>query len=328
MARVLFSIERGHPALGLSPAHYCMVGAAEAQEHLCEFYYYDVGDTWLLTDYGRVLKDTDVVVATALVQLGDKNVPPEVYGEIVRRGTPVVMVWGESAPDVVGWADRYAPHTTATVFLDTAEHWKQFTKYPEKCHWVPEPKDPRLFCSSEGFGSVAYRDLPVTFIGSLTGRWDRAFNLAYCWASGVGIIHKGGLSEGNTQVTIEGYADYLRRSKITLNFTSAVSFQHINGRTSEATMCGAMLMESESAETARLLEPYVHYVPFKEPFHIDESTGQVAAQPGDLVDKLKYYMGPGQAEAREIAERGQKRAMELFDGRLFWNKIFELASVK
>ena len=297
-----------------------MVGALAALggEHL--FYYYDVAanglDTLDLKAHG-----IDLVVATALLQLGDKNVPPTIYGDIVKRGVPVIMCWGESAPDVVAWADRYAPHVTANVFFDTAEHWRQFTKYPEKCRWLPEPKDSRVFNNQ----AVVNRDVPVSFVGSVLGRWDRAFNLAVCWANNIGVVGLGGLD--CAVGSMEQYAAYLRQSQITLNFTSAITFQHINARTSEATLCGALLMESESKETERLLEPFVHYVPFKENFHIDEATGQLIMQQGDLVDKLRYYMGPGQAEARRIAEAGQKRAVELFDGRKFWGEMFRLAGI-
>lgn len=684
MARVLFSIERNHPALGLSPHHYCMVGAFAALNRGNRWYYYydcqGEGDRdQLAAKLGRGVKawGIDLVVATALVQLGDRNVPPEAYGFIRDEyKVPVIMCWGESAPDVVAWADRYAPYVTASVFFDTAKHWRQFTEYPEKYTWLPEPKDPRIFNTAR---VTDYRTRPLTFVGSVLGRWDRSFNLALCDASGIAVQRLGGLGSGESNMC---YADYLRESQITLNFTSAVSFQHINGRTSEATMCfpagtsvlvsthrfgrgynlrrrsidkvsvgdmvltfnegtshkelkpitsiiksrasnfvslafsngvslrvtaehpfaqvkqgsiswikandlsigaqliykcvrlgggrkgkatwnkgltkhdsnsvkkyadkvkiwaglnremlaqrllkhrvgwrevwanpvakstikaklkalwqnpdyrnkvmagkkqaggnrpssseiklqvvlndlcpgefayngglqlgtviggyvpdfvningkkkiidvfgcywhgcdacgennrrearfvdrkralafkemgweqlviwehefvdialmqsrvrafifnpgieiitllsktivpavdqevfnlsvagnnnyfaegvlvhncGALLMESESKETERLLDPFVHYVPFKENFHIDEATGQLVAQPGDLIDKLRYYMGPGQAEARAIARAGQERAVELFDGRKFWREIYGLAGLE
>jgi hypothetical protein len=321
--KVLFCIERDHPGLEASPYHYCMVGALEAMyKHAVRFCYYDGLDEPEPKLLAVVREwQPDLIVATALLQREHRNVPPETYEAIIDvTKTPVIMLWTESAENVVEWADQYAPKTTATVFVDTAEHWKQFTKFPEKCHWVPEPKDPRVFNDPKRM-----RDLPVTFIGSVLERWDRAFALAFCLASNVNVKWFGGLADKKT--SLDAYAYFLQSSAITLNFTSAVTFQHINGRTSEATMCGALLLESESPETPRLLEPYKEFVPFCSPFHIDEVTQQLIARPGDLVEKLQFYMGPGQAEAKQIAAAGQRRAMELFDGKMFWAKLFELAGL-
>lgn len=336
--KVLFSTEKyidsSNHDRGLAPHYYCMIGAFEVQaaKHYAETlrrhtyldWHYDDGLPASLVATCKLYKP-NLVVATALVQLGEQNVFPEMY-RFIRDSLeiPVIMVWLESAPDVVRLADVYAPHTTATVFVDTAEYWRQFTKFPEKCHWLPEPKDVRVFNNNLG---LFERDTQISFIGSVLNRPDRAFNLAALWSAGVDVKRLGGGEYGVT--SISRYANCLKRSLITLNFTSAISFQHINARTSEALLCGALLMESDGADTGKLLEPYKHFVPFEEPFHIDETPPHnlVMRSGRSLVDKIIYYSGPGRAEAEQIAAAGQARAVELFDGRIFWESMSRLAGL-
>jgi hypothetical protein len=306
-----------------APHYYCSRGSLEALGHEYYVINYDcipyLGGAGLF-DAVKELKP-DLICATALLALGDGNVDPGIYAAIRDNCCPVVILWLESAPHVVQWADYYAPCVTANVFVDTAEYWRQFTKFPDKTHWVPEPKDPRIFYAD----ASVERDIQLSFIGSTKGRLDRALNIAWLTGHGIEVVTSGGINNGQPS-TITDYANLLRRSQITLNFTSATTFQHINGRTSEATMCGALLMESDSPETARLLEPFRHYMPFTEQFHV-VNHGHLANQQGDLIERLSYFMGRGAVEGREIAERGQRRAMELFDGRLFWQRIFEIAGL-
>ncbi len=338
MAHILFCLEAwldaNNQPLGPSPHWYCTAGAFDAaadRRHTRQFIYYDDSPVSPLDDalIGQccttdfLFKPVDLVFATALVQLGERNVKPETYGYIRDElKTPVIMLWLESAPDVVRVADLYAPYVTANIFVDTKEYWKKFTKFQDKTFWVPEPKDPRIF-----FTNDEPRVHRVTCAGSVVGRLDRALNIGWLQGHGVEVVKRGGSAEGGLDIL--QYADFLRQSAITLNFTSAITFQHVNARTSEATMSGALLMESESAETANLLDPFVHYVPFKETFHIDEASGQmVIDQHGDLVDKVRFYLSDkGQAERAKIARQGAARAKELFDGSKFWAKIFELAGL-
>lgn len=332
--KVLFSTERYIDASnhdrGLAPHDYCMIGAYEhamtgrGASYTCWHYDDNPANTLIDACLGYM---PDLVVATATVQLGERNVPPETYRYIRDElKIPVIMVWLESAPDVVRVADMYAPSTTATVFVDTAEHWKQFTDFPELCHWLPEPKDPRIF--NANLGSFIKRDVPISFIGSVLGRADRAFNLAALWSAGIDVQRLGGGQYGKT--SIYHYADCLKRSVATLNFASAVSFQHINARLSESLLCGALLLESDCLETTRLLEPYRHFVPFEAPFHIDENPPHqlVMRSSNDLIDKIRHYTGPGRDEAERIAKAGQAKAVELFDGKVFWESMFKLAGLQ
>lgn len=323
---ILFSIEHwlSKERRETSPHYYCSVGAWRALGGQCAVIPYDDPmDEKRDERLARAVEETkpSMVVATALVQLGGGNINPATYRHI--RDTlkvPVVMLWLESAPDVVRFADIYAPHISKGVFVDTREHWRRFTQYQSCYEWLPEPKDTRMFYR---------RDFPrswnVSFIGSVVGRADRAFNVAQLKANGIDVYETGGSSY--RRLTLSQYADELCRSFMTLNFTSAITFHHINGRTSESLLCGAILLESQNEETPNLLDPFRHYVPFVEPFRIDERTGQIVMQGGDLVDKARYYIGKGRQEAEKIARQGHERAMEVFDGRKFWKGIHKLVGV-
>ncbi len=260
-----------------------------------------------------------MLLATHIVQR-ERNVKGETY-EFIRDELkiPVVILWGESAPDVVRHADELASHVTLNLFIDTREEWKKHTKFPEKCQRLFEPRDAALFnCDGD-----VKRDYPLTFIGTSFRRLDRAHNLAELWGNGVGYIKAGGQRENSLHPT--DYANFFKRSLVTINFSSAVTFQHLTGRVIESILCGAMLLESENSETSELLDPYADYVPFKEPFHWI-GPGQMAYQSGDLIEKALHYSQRPE-EARRIAESGRKKVLERCDGREFWGKLFEAAGI-
>lgn len=308
-----------------SPHYYCTVGAYKAlmDRKYCQQFFYDErkNPDDALVEACEAGTRPDMILATALLQLGDDNIAPETYAYIRDElKIPVVMMWLESAPDVVHWADDYAPSVTANIFVDTSEEWKKETQFLDKTFWVPEPKDPRIFNRNGG----AKRDITMSFCGTIFGRIDRA--LTYAWLMGHGWHVQLFGGQHQDKVKIDAYADMLRRSLCTLNFTNALTFQHLNARTSEALMCGAFLLETESAETEKLLEPYIHYVPFAVPFQ-EMPNFEVRWNPGDLIQRISYFTGLGRSEMERIAEKGHQRAMELFDGRRFWKTVFDLAGI-
>jgi len=339
MRTVLFSIEKysdiGHPEWG-GPIHdYSILGSlASSNMGVVSEFRYDQfmkdnpdGDV----DAALVKKceesRPDMVMATHVIQMGDKNVKPETYGHIRDElRVPVAMYWGESAPDVVRHADVFAPHINVNVFSDTRDEWRRHTKFPEKCVHLFEPKDTRLFnCDGD-----ARRDIPLSFVGTVAGRMDRALNLGFV---------RGRLPEelDRTFVVVGGqrssglwpsdYANFLRRSVVTIGFSSAITFQHLTGRTIEAALCGTMLLESENGETPNLLDPYADYIPFKEHFHY-VNHGQIATQDGDLAEKALHYAYQKPEEAQRIAESGRRKVLERCDGQEFWGKLFEVIGIK
>lgn len=330
MRTVLFATERWldaeSPEFGLCPHEYGVLGslATSGMGIVARFHWDEFIKQNPDGDVGEALvkkceqSKPAMVLATHVLQYGDRNVKPETYGHIRDElKIPVAMIWGESAPDVVRHADDFAPHINANVFIDTRDEWKKHTKFPEKTIHLFEPRDTNLFYANDN----GKRDIPLSFVGQTFGRMDRALNLGFLWGKGIGYIRAGGQRENNLHIS--DYANFLRRSVVTIGFSSAITFQHLTGRTIEACLCGAMLLESENGETPNLLDPYADYVPFKEHFHY-VNHGQIAAQDGDLAEKALHYAYQKPEEARRIAESGRKRALERCDGREFWGKLFEI----
>ena len=332
MKKVLFSIEKysdaNHPEWGVAHDYGILGSLASSNMGIVSEFRYDQflkdnpdGDVDVALVKKCEQSRPDMVMATHVIQSGDKNIKAETYGYIRDElKIPVAMVWGESAPDVVRHADGFAPSITANVFIDTRDEWKKHTKHPEKCVHLFEPRDTNLFYANDN----GKRDIPLSFVGQTFGRMDRALNLGFLWGKGIGYIRAGGQRENNLHIS--DYANFLRRSVVTIGFSSAITFQHLTGRTIEAALSGAMLLESENNETPNLLDPYADYVPFKEHFHY-VNHGQIAAQDGDLAEKALHYAYQKPEEARRIAESGRRKVLERCDGREFWGKVFEAIGI-
>ena len=333
MKKVLFSVEKyldaAHPEWGGAVHDYGVVGSlASSGMGVASTFYYDEflqGRPEEDVDAALVRKceqsRPDMVLATWIIQNGERNVKPETYGHIRDElKVPVAMYWSESAPDVVRHADIFAPHVTANVFIETKDEWRRHAKHPEKCVRLFEPRDAALFSST---GQEA-RDIPLSFLGTSFGRLDRALNLGLLRGRGVGVVETYG--QKVNRMSPSEYAAMLRRSLVTINFSSAVTFQHLTGRVIEAAMCGALLLESENGETPELLDPYADYVPFKESFHY-VGMNQVGFQEGDLVEKALHYAHQRPEEARRIAESGRRKIAERCDGREFWGRFFEVIGI-
>ena len=334
MRTVLFSTEKWlnveHPEMGLCPHEYGVIGSLAtsgmgivAQFHWDEFIKQNPdGDVDAALIKRCEQSKPAMVLATHVIQYAERNVKADIYGHIRDElKIPVVMLWGESAPDVVAHADALAPHVTLNLWIDTRAEWSKHTKFPEKCLRLFEPKDAALFnCDGD-----ARRDIPLSFVGASFGRMDRSLNLGFLSGRSVGYFKAGGQREN--PLSPADYAGFLKRSVVTMNFSSAVTFQHLTGRVIEAALCGAMLLESENSETSELLDPYADYVPFKEPFHWI-GNGQIGFQDGDLAEKATHYAYQKPDEARAIAESGRRKVLERCDGREFWGKLFEALGIK
>jgi spore maturation protein CgeB len=119
-------------------------------------------------------------------------------------------------------------------------------------------------------------------------------------------VHVGG-GQREQPVPVKQYADMFKRSKIVLNFSRhAYGYYQHKGRVFEATLCGALLLESENPETEKWLIPMRDYVPFK-----DEA---------DLVDKVTYFLAH-ESERQRIANNGCSKATEKYTGETFWRTI-------
>lgn len=239
-------------------------------------------------------KHPDLLVVTPVLAT-DKNVPLEVLAEI-NKTIPVIVLWFESPPEVVRWADAYASRLSLSIFFDSFDKWESVSLVPEKHIGTIQPMDPRVFRPTD-----SNRFVPVSFLGTALFRPIRCNAIGALWSRGIPVLKRGGLEDF---MPIEHIAKVLHHTRISLNFTdSGLDKMRMKARTVEVMMTGAMLMETDNNETPKVFKPYAEYVPFSDY--------------EDLEKKLKYYIN-NDAERERVAAAGMKRAVELCDGNIFW----------
>lgn len=162
------------------------------------------------------------------------------------------------------------------------------------------PKDPRIFNNPD-----FKRDIDIVFSGSYGyGREERQRYMLHLLNNGIKLIHGG--SEGGDHFTTEEYADRYKRAKLALSFSQARGMNVVNARPFEAMSCGAMLLEQESLELAKLYIPFVDYVPW--------------TTEDDLLNKVKYYL-EHEDERRIIASNGYEKTLQTYSAKTFWEKV-------
>jgi hypothetical protein len=151
-----------------------------------------------------------------------------------------------------------------------------------------------------------HRDIPISFIGSTDSyRSIREEYLKFLKNNGIYVYCKtSGLQQ---RISLEDYAEIMRRSKISLNFSHSTEGTHqLKGRVFEILFSGALLMESENNETRRFLTPMVDYVEFQ--------------SKEDLIEKVRYYL-THDVEREKIACAGHDKASKYYNPVMFWNTV-------
>ncbi len=296
-----------NPAKGRSSTEHNLIGSLESAGLATQdqFYY----DEYCL-QYNRPCD-------AALLQICLDSKPdflffsqPNVYSPkwetlgIIRKklGIPVAAIWWDYLPV----ADYVLPYVDLNVVLQSV--YLKETRHPEKYLLMWTSYDQKIF-----FNPDIPRDINISFAGDKT-KPDRQKGISALIANGVDIYQSEGVN--GSRLSTEDYAHIHMRSKIVLNFSRGgywsddphYRIHHAKGRIFEATLCGAMLLESENPETRIWFEPSVDYVPFT-----DEN---------DLVEKAKYYIDHD-IEREKIAANGHRKATEMYTSERFWKLIFE-----
>jgi hypothetical protein len=306
----------GRKPLGFSPEEWVLSGPlrsakiADAVEH-----YYDVdghggifGDSKLVDLVTRVRPD--LIILCSYSPFLSQNTHFEVLKAIRSKcRIPIVIIW----PDVI----QRASIANCSYMLDAVDLHIQLDTaglsqhFPEKNNFLRlwAPLDFSVF-----HPGAERRDIPISFVGSLLGYQNvRIESLNYLKEKNVEVYHTGGVNE--QRVSIKEYADILRRSKISLNFSLGTLDGHqLKARVFETMFSGALLMESENSETNQFFTPMVDYVVF--------------SSKEDLLEKVRYYM-QHDAERQEIANNGFRKATTEYNHQVFWNRIMDkLAELK
>lgn len=229
----------------------------------------------------------------------DNNVPEWLTLDKIKNifKIPMIAIWGDleikEQVDISKSISSYVKINVATASSAALARIGDPVKYIYM--WVP--KNPELF-NNDG----NQRDLDLSYIG--TPKEDRLAKIKYLINNSLPVIYTGG--ERQKHLTASEYANMYKRSKITLSFSRA-SYSHvINARPFEAMLCGAMLLEQEGFETAKLFIPFVDYVPY--------------TSDKDLLEKAKYYLAHNE-ERQKIADNGFAKTSKLYSAERFWRLL-------
>jgi len=294
----------GVPKMGLSEwegniwASLEATGLADvARFHFDKYWYHygKRGDEGLLKSIDQIKPDFVV-----LVIYKDPSSDPTVIAldTIANIKVPIISIWGDLEAEeqrlLAKALEPFMFKIVCTANKSIADRMGYI--------YMHVPKDPRVFNNPN-----KVRDIDIVFSGSYGyGREERQKYMNYLLSNQVKLVHGG--SEGGDHFTTEEYADRYKRAKLALSFSQARGMNVVNARPFEALLCGAMLLEQESLELAKLYTPFVDYVPW-----ITEV---------DLLEKVRYYL-EHEEERLLIANAGCKKTQELYSAKTFWESIIK-----
>lgn len=302
--KVLFVTEKwcdGDPTKGLTNSVHNLFGSL-ANSKNCEIstIHYDELLLTKQTHINNVLVSICSKVSPDIVIfsfLGDSPVNPsdEILQEIKNTGIKICIIWHDTG---YNWAQnrirRLVNIADIQISLDNSTDF-------EECNLVNTftPQDETLY-----FPDI--KSIPYSFIGSLKGYKTRSLYLNKAKEIITDLFITGGQREA--KLTSEKYAEFIRTSKIGINFPESPSGEdQLKGRVTEILSCRSMLLEKSNKVTSRFLTPGEDYVEFY--------------NPDDFIDKLSYYKDNDKDRMR-IAENGYRKYIKQFSPLKFWDIIF------
>lgn len=302
------------PARGNSAFHHNFIGSLQAAD-LADFDTFFIDEAFIrhAQNYGAQLVAACEAVSPDMIFLKmvrgmEVNPSVALLRDIRQRfKIPILSVYGDSHDDeAMRWIGQYKSVVDLNVVQDCYSTYRRYFEDTEKFLDVWTPQDPEIFKAGN-----RPRSIDVSFVGSVARYPDRKLALGMLQASGLPVHQSGG--EAEVPLSVEDYAGVLQRSKIALNFAQPVFNEpgrQCKGRTMEATLCGALLMEQANEETRRWLEPGTDYVEF-----VDEQ---------DLVEKTRFYLNH-EGERLEIAATGLAKSHARYSAQAYWQLILQRA---
>lgn len=214
---------------------------------------------------------------------------------------PTVHLWWDHiSPDNQAVAEIIGKHVTLNVVMDLLE-LPDHT--PSNFTTMFYPVDGSLYQQRN-------RDIDVSFMGTVVPELeDRVACLSYLKSVNREIFLGFGAYSPDA-MSLHRYAETLCRSKISLNFSYLPKYERYQckSRTFEVLRSGALLLEADNPLTRERFTPFEHYVPFSTEIELEH--------------KIKFYLNHPDLMAK-IAQAGQKRILECFNERIFWQEIFK-----
>lgn len=295
-----------NPALGTTSAYSNVVGSLISAEIDPKIFHYDEFlienripiDDHLIASLG--VDKPDLLAVSYYPFMNDsRNVRMETFQAIKDMGIPIVFIWfdfgHQHIKELACWIGSRG---TKHVVVDTCNVPEDKIFLPM---WVPQ--DERIFKGGKK------KEMGVCFVGTTHGYPTRQHYLGHLSKIGMPIYVSGGQREH--KLTIEEYADFLSRAKISINFPDKSDGTiQAKCRIYESMLCGAMLLEKENDAITHWFDPMVHYVPF--------------SNENDLVDKIKYYTShPEERDA--IVQKALYKMKSEYSSVNWWSTVYEKA---
>jgi hypothetical protein len=149
------------------------------------------------------------------------------------------------------------------------------------------------------------RDLDVVFMGQIDGyRGNRWKFLEYLLSRRVALYYT--VNSAMDQSSHSQYQETLARSKIGINFSMSVDRHQLKARVFETMLAGSLLLEQRNPQTGFYFTEGKEYVAF--------------ATPTELYEKINYYLAH-EDERIKIANAGQRKVREIYNGERFWKSL-------
>lgn len=312
----------------LVPDHHLTVGSLQCASKVLGFevetvyyddFYRERDETAeeFVTSWCAVEKPDAVVFGGTRTKLFETEA---VIAKLATLSIPTIHLWWDHiSPENRDLAEFYTQRRlTLNVIMDlTTSAVDLGHSQPERFINMWYPLDEELFCPDWAIWlphtpieDEENRDIDVCFMGTaFPGNFqNRVDFLEHLKKEGIKFFSKAG-AYGKEPLAIEEYAQFLRRSKIGLNFTYMPKFDcsHCKTRTFETMAAGALLLEQDCSHTRHWFTPEIDYVPF--------------STPEELVSQIRYYLA-NYNERLAIALQGENRVRQAYTPVAFWEKVF------
>ena len=261
-----------------------------------------------LLDLCRVLQP-EMIVTTIHFEL-----LTETMSDMKSMGIPIVLDCHDVWMDRIHYVEKNLGNISFGVANGLFDFYQSMISQPEKILSSPGISfHPNLLVPVE-------QDIPVSFIGTASAAYSlvRRQSLDFLQSRGIEVLHLGGYADGRL-LSDEEYCTNTARSRIVLNWSespvygNSFKYSFLKGRSIEAFMTGALLLESHNNDTARWFTPGVHYDTFST---LDE-----------LESKLRMYL-EDEPLRQSVAAAGHEFYMDNYHPFRLWSSIIDTALAK
>lgn len=290
-----------NPQTGVTSANSNIIGSLNCTNYNYDVFYYDeyfMNDRKPSDDHVlhlvKTLAPKIIFVSYYPFPNIEHNIKLDTFNQIRALGIKVVFIWFDFIhKQISDFAFYVSQYNDLNVIVDTYYENEKFLPM-----WVPQ--DEKLFYWQDD------KPLPITFVGSLWGYYERHEFLQLLQQNHPDKLHISG-GQREHKLTIEHYAQKLRQTKISLNFpTKPDGCVQAKSRIYESMLSGCLLMERENEAITKWFTPNEHYIPFNKE---------------NFMSQVNYYL-ENEEERWKIAKQGYNKMKIDYSAQNWWNKVF------